>query len=359
MSLTSLEIKQFRNLDHVVIQPDSALNIITGVNAAGKTSLLESIFYLSYGRSFRSSHTKDLIMYDQDYFRLVSNILYDEKESLLGIQKSSQQQTIRINKQNINKIAELSSLLPVIALHPDSHQLISAGPEHRRQYMDWGVFHVEHSFIRVWKDFKKALSQRNAALRRNQPDSMCCLWNQPLVENAESIEKMRCMYLDKLNQSLLNNAEKIFPQNKVTLEYKRGWTDEVNYQTYLENNLIKDKEKGFTQSGPHRADIKIKLDNKSAQTSISRGQQKKLVALLKLAQLELFIQSSNKTCVLIYDDLPAELDKENRKILMDMLSKMNVQLFVSAIEAKQLDIEAWQSAKMFHVEHGSVLERNV
>ncbi len=359
MSLTSLEITQFRNLHHVVIQPDAALNIITGINAAGKTSLLESIFYLSYGRSFRSSHTKDLIMYDEDYFRLVSNVFNDGKESLLGIQKSLQQQTIRINKQNINKIAELSTLLPVIALHPDSHHLISAGPEHRRQYMDWGVFHVEHSFMQVWKDFRKALSQRNAALRHHQSDKLCCLWDQLLVENAEKIEQMRCLYLEQLNTVLSRNAVKLFPDNIVTLEYKRGWSDDFGYQDYLSRNLFKDKDKGFTQSGPHRADIKIKLDNKSAQTSISRGQQKKLVALLKLAQLELFVKSSNKTCVLIYDDLPAELDKDNRKILMDMLSVMNVQLFVSAIEVSQLDIESWQSAKMFHVEHGSVLERDL
>jgi DNA replication and repair protein RecF len=359
MSLTSLDIKQFRNLDHVVIQPDPCLNIITGLNAAGKTSLLESIFYLSYGRSFRSSHTKDLIMFDQEYFRLVTNVENNGKESLLGIQKSSQQQTIRINKQNISKITELSTLLPVIALHPDSHQLISAGPENRRQYMDWGVFHVEHYFYQVWKDFRKALSQRNAALRNKQSDKLCCLWNPLLIENAEIIEKMRCQYLDNLNIFLALNAEKLFPENIITLEYKRGWSDDINYQAYLETSLTKDKDKGFTQSGPHRADIKIKLDGKSAQTSISRGQQKKLVALLKLAQLEFFIQSSNKTCVLIYDDLPAELDKENRKILMDMLSKMNVQLFVSAIEASQLDIESWSSVKMFHVEHGAVLEKSL
>jgi len=359
MSLTSLEITQFRNLHHVAVQPDAGLNIITGANAAGKTSFLESIFYLSYGRSFRSSHTKDLIMFNQDYFRLISNVLSEQNKFLVGIQKSLQQQTIRINKQNINKIADLSALFPVIALHPDSHQLISAGPEHRRQYMDWGVFHVEHLFIQVWKDFRKALSQRNAALRRHQSDKLCCLWDQLLVENAEKIELMRCQYLAKLNIALIRNAEKLFPDNTVTLEYKRGWSEDVDYQSYLERQLLKDKDKGYTQSGPHRADIKIKLDNKSAQTSISRGQQKKLVALLKLAQLELFVKSTNKTCILIYDDLPAELDIENRRTLMEMLSQMNVQLFVSAIEARQLDIGSWQSAKMFHVEHGLVLERDL
>jgi len=356
MSLTSLEIQHFRNLHHVNFEPDAGLNVISGINAAGKTSLLESLFYLSYGRSFRSSQTRDLIMYDENYFRLVARVNSHQNESIIGIQKSTREQTIRVNKQDVSRISDLAALLPVIALHPDSHQLISSGPEFRRQYIDWGVFHVEHSFIHAWKRYRKALSQRNAALRHQQPDKMCMLWDQALVESANQIEQARCLYLEQLNVFLEKNANFLFPDNKISLEYKRGWSDELSYQDYLASTLPRDKEKGYTQAGPHRADIKIKLDNKSAQTAISRGQQKKLVALLKLAQLELFIQATSRTCVLLYDDLPAELDPSNRSILMELLSGMDVQLFVSTIEIDQLDVSCWNSAKMFHVEHGVVSE---
>ncbi|MCW9012574.1 MAG: DNA replication/repair protein RecF [Gammaproteobacteria bacterium] len=354
MSLLSLEILQFRNLQHVRIEPDAGLNIISGVNAAGKTSLLESIFYLSYGRSFRNSQARDLIMYDKDFFRLLSKTSDGHHDYQIGIQKSIKDQIIRINQQTVTRVTELSALLPVIALHPDSHHLITAGPEYRRQFIDWGVFHVEHAFIKSWKDFRRALSQRNAALRNNESDRVCNLWNQVLVENAEFIQKSRCQYLEELNEVLKRISGLFFPDNKITLEYRRGWTEDQDYLFQLQQTLVRDKEKGFTQSGPHRADIKIKLDNKSAQTSISRGQQKKLVAMLKLAQLEMFIQSSDKTCVLIYDDLPAELDSENRRIIMDMLASMKVQVFVSAIENSQLEYSSWNSGKMFHVEHGEV-----
>ena len=354
MGLSSLEIVQFRNLSQVLIEPDNRLNLITGSNAAGKTSLLESIFYLSYGRSFRSSQTRDLIMHGKDYFRLICKATNPDRESQVGIQKSLKQQTIRINQQNVTRISELSALLPVIALHPDSHNLISSGPEFRRQFMDWGVFHVEHSFLTSWKNFRKALSQRNAALRKNESDRICNLWNPSLVEAAEQIQLARCRYLEDLNRVVSELSHLLFPENKISLEYRRGWSEESDYRNHLEKNLNRDKEKGFTQSGPHRADIKIKLDEKSAQTSISRGQQKKLVALLKLAQLELFVQSSQKTCILLYDDLPAELDPDNRTVIMNMLADMNVQLFVSAIEPDQLDISAWSTGKMFHVEHGFV-----
>ncbi|MDH5484031.1 MAG: DNA replication/repair protein RecF [Gammaproteobacteria bacterium] len=356
MSLQSLDICQFRNLHQVNINTDAGLNIITGLNAAGKTSLLEAIFYLSYGRSFRSSQTRDLIENHQDFFRLVSKIKSSQRIHTLGIQKSTKDQTIRIDQQNISSLSELSTLLPVIALHPDSHQLIAAGPEFRRQYLDWGVFHVEHAFIKSWKDYRKALSQRNAALRTNQPDKICSLWHQAISENAEKINLYRLAYLEQLEQSLDLISSTLFENNRVGLEYKRGWSDEMDYQGYLEHNLQKDREKGFTQAGPHRADLKIRLDDKSAQTSISRGQQKKLVTLLKLAQLDVFVKNSDKTCILLFDDLPAELDRANRRILMEMLSSINVQLFVTAIEVEQLDCSAWDHYKRFHVEHGVISE---
>ena len=356
MSLQSLDITQFRNLHQIKIETDAGLNIITGLNAAGKTSLLEAIFYLSYGRSFRSSQARDLIENNYDFFRLVARVQSSQGIHTLGIQKSSKEQIIRIDKQNVYSLSELSSLLPVIALHPDSHQLIASGPEFRRQYLDWGVFHVEHSFITCWKDFKKALSQRNAALRTHQPDRICSLWHQAICDNAEKIHRYRLAYLEKLQQSLDEISSKLFEHNHVSIEYRRGWSEDLAYLHYLETHLSRDREKGFTQAGPHRADLKIRLDDKSAQTSISRGQQKKLVTLLKLAQLDVFVKNSDKTCILLFDDLPAELDENNRKILMSMLARMNVQLFITAIEAEQLDCSAWSRYKMFHVEHGVIAE---
>ena len=311
---------------------------------------------MSYGRSFRTGLAKELITQDKEYFRLFTRLNADQT---IGIQKSLKDQQVRINGEDVKRISDLAAQLPVIALHPDSHQLISAGPEYRRQFLDWGVFHVEHSFIYAWKDFRKALSQRNAALRSHQPDKYCALWNQPLIENTQIIEELRLRYLDSLTIMAKKHAEQLFPGSKVSLEYKRGWSDVMDYQQYLEAHLDKDKEKGYTQGGPHRADIRIRLDNQSTQTSISRGQQKKLVALLKLSQLALFVESSDKTCILLYDDLPAELDTENRSILLQLLSTMRVQLFISAIEANQVDVSAWSKGALFHVEHGIITQQNI
>lgn len=355
MSLAHLDILHFRNLQRVEIQPAAKLNIITGENAAGKTNLLESLHYLSFARSFRSAQTRDLIMYQQPFFRLIGKLQHPQ--STLGIQKSPHEQVIRINQQTVNRTADLAAMFPVVAIHPDSHQLISAGPEYRRQYLDWGVFHVEHHYLQVWKDFRTALAQRNAALRNNQPDKLCCLWDQALADTAQQMEKMRTDYLQHLSNSLARLQPILFPDANLLLDYRPGWQGEGDYRDYLQQYLPKDKEKGFTQGGPHRADIRIKLDDKPVQSAISRGQQKKLVTMLKLAQMDVFSRHSEKTCVLLYDDLPAELDADNRSRLLQLLAGLPVQVFVSAIESEQLDLSGWKDLKMFHVEHGKVTVR--
>jgi len=356
MGLISLDIKHFRNLSSVDITPSTGLNLVIGKNGAGKTNLLEAIFYLSYGRSFQRLHAKHLILHQQDYFRLLCKL--DDNSSHIGLERSIKTQSIRVNYESISKISELSTLLPVLILHPDSHQLISSGPENRRQFMDWGVFHVEHSFIDVWKNYKKALSQRNAALRMQQSDKLCSLWNKELIEYALRIEKFRLNYLENLSDILLVFSKVLFPEQEIGLVYKRGWSNDIAFEKYLLNNLQKDRERGFTQSGPHRADIQITVDGLPAQTSISRGQQKKLVSLLKIGQLSLFNQLTKRRCILLYDDLPAELDESNQNKIMSILSTLDIQIFVSAIKAEEVNCFNWDSYTVFHVEHGAVIQEN-
>lgn len=354
MSLHRLEILNFRNLRSVQLELDEGLNIIIGENAAGKTSLLEAIFYMSYGRSFRNAQAKHLIQYDTDYFRLIGELFNSRQR--IGIERHSDQQIIRVNKQPVSKLSELSSLLPVLVLHPDSHQLITSGPEFRRQYMDWGVFHVEHQFVQIWKNYKTALSQRNAALRSSQANRLCSLWDAELVENAQKIEDLRISYLNSVQTICAELATDLFPDFDIELSYRRGWPQDIDYSAYLVNSLSKDREKGFTQSGPHRADIKILVNGQPAQSSISRGQQKKLVALLKIAQLKVFTQSTSHPCILLFDDLPAELDLSNQNRIMRILSQLNIQLVITAIQADQIDYRLWDKYKVFHVEHGCVTE---
>ncbi len=213
---------------------------------------------------------------------------------------------------------------------------------------------MEHGFFKAWQRFKKALMQRNAALKSKQKFDVCHLWNKEISNTAHYIDELRRHYFEKLLPYLSDLTKQFFPDDVVDIEYKRGWPEDKKLSELMEENFQKERMKGYTQYGPHRAEITIKVNGQSAQTCISRGQQKTLVALMRLAQAKQFSESTQKPCVLLYDDLAAELDSMHRELILLVLSKMNIQLFLTAIEESQIDLSKWPIKKKFHVEHGKV-----
>ena len=355
MRLTQLHIKNFRILKDTQITPVQGVNLIVGDNASGKTSLLEAIYYLSHIRSFRTQNVTDLILRQSPYLQLVANIESVEHQTIpLGIRRSRNKSEIRVNKQAIKRVSDIAVQFPVLAIHPDSYKLITGSPSQRRQYLDWGVFHVEHGFFQAWQRFKKALAQRNASLKSKQKVDICQLWNNEINHTANYIDQLRQQYFDKLSPYFYQLTKQFFAEDTVDIEYKRGWSTASSLLELLEENLHKERMKGYTQYGPHRAEITIRVNGQSAQTCIPRGQQKLLVALMRLAQAMQFTEATNNPCVLLYDDLPAELDANHRSLILSVLSKMNIQLFLTAIEKQQIDLSAWEINKMFHVEHGKL-----
>ena len=353
MQLSHLKIRDFRNLVDIEFEPCSGVNLIYGLNASGKTSLLESIYYLSHLRSFRTPYLSDLINHDASRLQLLAKATDQlDNQIPIGIDRSKDSLEVRANHKPIQRVADITAIFPVLAIHPDSYRLITGSPGERRAYIDWGVFHVEQGFFEAWQRYKKALSQRNAALRSGQKPSYCKLWDKELDQAAEYIDVKREKYIQDLYPFYLDLIEQFFPDQQVKLEYRRGWKSEESLRTVLEQTFDRDLKRGMTQAGPHRADLYIQVDRKSAQTGISRGQQKVLVALLKLAQVQQFSQSAARHCILLYDDLAAELDKEHRKQIMSVLKSMPIQLFLTAIEPDQIELQGWSDVRMFHVEQG-------
>jgi DNA replication and repair protein RecF len=356
MYLKKLDIKDFRNLASVEMQPSSGINLITGENAAGKTSLLEAIYYLCHTRSFRSQQVSDLIRREADYLQLVAMLHTNTAEIPVGIRRSKTRLKIRLNQQDVKRAAELAAKFPVLAIHPDSYKLINGSPVERRQYLDWGVFHVEQGFFAAWQRYRKALAQRNAALKKRQSPVLCALWDKELSEAANHIDAMRRRYYEALLPFFAALVQRFFPSQSVSIVYRRGWPAEQSLPELLSQQLEHDRQKGFSYYGPHRAELAIRVAGQSAQNGISRGQQKTLVAVLRLAQAQQLTAVSKQACILLYDDLAAELDVKNRNQILAVLADMNIQLFVTAISAEQIDSSAWQHKKMFHVEQGVLRE---
>ncbi|WP_455218130.1 DNA replication/repair protein RecF [Kaarinaea lacus] len=178
MAIKQLEVQHFRNITLAQINPENRLNFIFGDNGSGKTSLLEAIFCIGRGKSFRTHKTSTLIQAGNESFMVVGKITQHGRTDTIGMERSSQGSQIRISGKAIKTTSELTEQQPIALLEPGLHRLIEEGPEYRRKFVDWGVFHVEPGFGATWKAYRRALDQRNAALRDRWSKTAIDQWNR-------------------------------------------------------------------------------------------------------------------------------------------------------------------------------------
>lgn len=355
MHLTTLDVVGVRNLSRVQIHPGSGINYFFGDNGAGKTSLLEAISLLSVGRSFRSGKISTIISGESAELT-VSGLVQDTKldsSQRVGISKTRDTTTARIDGQNINRLSALALAVPSVVISTRNHELVEGGPGERRNYLDWILFHVEHTFVQLSKQYKTALSQRNAALRRGASNELVSMWNKELSESGEAIaslrEKVSTQIQDRLTafSTQLGNAE-ILPE----MQYRRGWNAEQPLSETLHACLDNCRRLGTTSTGPHRADVKLKVQGDEARYVHSRGQQKLLAILMKLVQVDLYASYHGQAPILLFDDMPSELDGEARDFVLSYLKTSSVQVFLTGVEDISKTIQSVNN--LFHVKHGEI-----
>lgn len=354
MIIRTLKATSFRNLSALSIEPSERFNLIYGLNGSGKTSLLETIYFLSLGRSFRTSQTKRVIQYEADAFSVFGMVVDQNGISVAtGIEKDRQGKVrIKVGNELTSSQAELAKALPIQLINPDSYCLLTDGPKLRREFMDWGVFHVEHSFFGLWQRFQRALKQRNAGLQQKAPFSHIKAWDPEVVQTGEELARLRKEYVQKLTNKFFPILSNLIELPELSLSYYRGWDEEKELGEILESNFQRDMALGYTHLGPQRADLVIKTQGFPVQDILSRGEQKLLVLALRLAQGALLRDLINKNCVYLLDDIAAELDIERRGHVVRFLSQLEAQVFATAVD--QGSLMELKGAQMFHVEHGVV-----
>ncbi|WJW75510.1 DNA replication/repair protein RecF [Thiohalobacter sp. IOR34] len=357
MAVDSLSLRHFRNLEGAQLDFSPGFNLITGANGAGKTSLLEALFYLGRARSFRTRQAGQLIQAGQAAFLILGRLSQPDSGSLpVGIEYGRQGQRIRLGGRPLQQVAELVERLPLQLLNQDSHLLIEGGPRHRRRFLDWGVFHVEPGFYSLWRDYSRALRQRNAALRGRAVPGQVQVWDSALVEAAGRLDAMRRAYLERLRPHFQALLSELTEMKAIDLAYRAGWPERQAYAEALQAGLESDLRQGFTKFGPHRADLLLSIGGVPVQSRLSRGQQKQLIMALHLAQARLYVAERGRPCLFLVDDLPAELDAGHRERLLEQLRLQSAQVFVTAIEPQQIPRLDWVEPRRFHVEHGQVQE---
>lgn len=354
MSLLKLDIYKLRNIQQSSIKPSPGINLITGENGSGKSSLLEAIFILGRARSFRASNIKQVIQFEQTEL-IVSGQSKQQSDHVfhLGILLNGKNCEIRLNQEKSCK-AELAYSLPVLLIHPKSYILLDGGPQVRREFLDWGVFNYEHDFLINWRKFKKVLLQRNSLLKSKQTNQIN-VWNTELVQYGTIVTDYRKQYLEKLKPVFLEICHHFLDFKKIDLKFITGWDEAVSFKDALDNDLQKDLRYGFTHSGPHRSDFSVMLEDRLAKQVVSRGQLKLLMLSLKLAQVKLINSDINNEVCLLIDDLTAELDLRNKAKLLHYLAELQCQVFMTTTELANFgDLTELENYKVFHVEQGEI-----
>ena len=355
MTLLKLDIYAVRNIQKETIIPAPKINFIVGENASGKSAVIEAIFILGRAKSFRSATIKPVINFAKNHLIVSAQTLQmNGSTAQLGIQLDCKSFSCRINQQSTQKRSDLAYALPLQIIHPKSYELLDAGPQLRREFLDWGVFNDDENFLPAWRNYKKALSQRNSLLKAKRAEHIN-VWDKELVYYGTIVNSYRQLYLKKFMPVFTDIINRFLELDDIDIKLISGWDTSMEFQQVLTVDLDKDLRYGFTHSGPHRGDFQLLVSSRLAKDFVSRGQLKLLVMSLKLAQVQLFInEHSNMGCFLI-DDFAAELDVTHRAKLLHYLSGMECQVFITATEISDFgDLNLINNYKMFHVEHGNI-----
>jgi DNA replication and repair protein RecF len=329
MTLQRVQVSDFRCLHSAELEFDPKFTLISGPNASGKTSVLESIYVLGRGRSFRTRRLDNLIRLGANRF-VIYGEAGAERRTGLGIEGSALGMRAKMGGDRVASLAELAAVLPVQIIDPEVHRLIEEGPSRRRRFLDWGVFHVEHSFVEKWQQYQQVLKQRNAALKARQPAAAVCAWDIDLVRLGVSIHEARALYVDQLAPVASDIAKRLLGL-ELAMSYRSGWSRDLSLGEALRASWIHDQDTGVTQVGPQRAEITFRLDGAPVKDRISRGQQKLLASSLLMAQLNLFPNDAQIRPTLLLDDPAAELDSERLLGLLREVTTQSVQLVVTSL----------------------------
>ena len=337
--LADLSIHNVRVLHDVKLELSSGFNVIWGLNGSGKSSLLEAIHLLGTGNSFRSNDVKKLITAGESQL-IVRGVITESngQSTTSALSKDGSKTRIKIDQQPAYRSSDLAKQMPLRAMHPVNLNLFERGSAPLRQFMDWGVFHVEPEFHRIWSTYRQALKQRNFLLK----SARCRYqevepWDFQLSELASQLAQMRNDYLTALSAELddllsdMSGAEE-----QITLKLTHGWPQDQPLHETLKSHFSTDQRRGYTQHGPHRFGLKAMIEKCNVADFHSRGQQKHLSCLLFVAQVKVLSHKELKKPIVLVDDLLSELDPDRAKNILHLFGELGVQVIVTAISATPL-----------------------
>ena len=367
MSVNKLTTHDFRNLTGEPIYFHHNINFFIGENGSGKSSLLEALFFLGHGKSFRTSKTDSLVNYGEQQF-VVS--VKDDNNYQLGLSKNivTGITTIKIDGERHTRLSALAKNIAVQIVTPESFKLFFGGPKERRKFIDLGMFHVKHDFSNQWSEFSRILKQRNACIRTKVDKNTLDYWTDQFCIHSNIVAELRLYYIDELISELKYWLTLLLPSlvDNISVQYMQGWAKKRLLSDVLLTNQERESNYGYSLYGAHKFDVKFLLGKNDLENQLSRGQQKLFLLALTFAQAKLIERVKRVKPILLIDDVGAELDVNSRRALSTAIEKLDCQVIITAIEESVLQPMLEQmtvsgndnSYNMFHVKHGEVFNMN-
>ena len=359
MYIREVELKNFRNYEHLNLKFNENVNFIIGNNAQGKTNLLESIFICSMGKSFRTSKDAEMIGFEKDF----SKIKITAQKQLFPVDveitlRKDQGKSIKVNGMSISRTSDLLENLYIVIFSPEDLKIVKDEPEKRRKFIDRELCMIKPSYLDSLTNYKKVIIQRNNYLKeRNIDSSVLDIWDIQLAKYGSKIISMRNDFIEKINEiSARIHGNITDGKENLKIEYDPNIKIVNNLENELYNSIKKSQPSDMrlktTTRGPHRDDISFYIDDINVRSFGSQGQQRTAALSLKLAELDLIKAETGEDAILLLDDVMSELDAGRQEYLIKTLS--DIQLFITTTEINDSLEKAASKGKIFTVENGKI-----
>jgi len=372
MYVGKMVLKNYRNYQAAALEFHPKVNIIIGDNAQGKTNLVEALYTLSFGKSFRTNQDKDLILMDALYTHVTADIHHKDQILEMSFKyNQKQKKEIKINDVPLKKLGDLMGKFNVVIFSPEDLQLVKGSPGLRRKYMDKSLSQIYPNYYHLLIEYNKILKQRNNLLKssyKNPPSpEMMAIWDEQLAGVGTKIMKYRLNFLSSLKIIAKKVHNEISHQlEDLVIEYQSNYLPKnlANEQVYdkiysgmldqLKERLALDLRRGYTSVGPHRDDLSFLINRIDSKKFASQGQVRTIALSLKLSEISIMKDSLDESPILILDDVLSELDPLRQNELIKYIS--DLQTFITTTEVNSLMQERIKDAKMIRVVKGSIIE---
>ena len=371
MHLVHLTISDFRNIARVEFEPASGVNLFWGANAQGKTNLLEAIYYLITGRSFRTRQDREVLPWDcpSETVSIIRGAV-QRPESLYQILVaiSKNQKNVTCNGKTLTSLGLLWGKMNAVLFTPQDLDIVQGPPNVRRRFLDMEGCQMDHNYLYHLQRYALILRQRNALLKSSMEDSELAesleVWDEQIASPASEIFCFRREFLKKLSFASSNIYNGIADSSEVlTLEYDnflgRSETTlnrevaEALCMDLMRRSRAEDIYRGTTTCGPHRDDFRIIIDGQDARAFASQGQQRSAIIALRLAEIALMKQYTGLSPILLLDDIVSELDEKRRRHFLKLLDP-SLQTFITGTDSDALQ-DVLPVEKSFQIVGGRIL----